>query len=80
MPIDPKRLLLALLALALTAPGARAQAPTPTIDGPITGPGSAVIQPTTIDLAQVGYVSEEYFISGTASAYANVGPLGRDGL
>jgi hypothetical protein len=62
----------------LTA-AARCAGPTPTIDGPITSPGSAFIQPTN-DLAQVGYVSEEYFISGTASAYANVGPLGRDGL
>src|SRR6185436_15083951 len=31
-------------------------------------------------LADVGYVQEEFFISGTANAYSNVGPLGLDGM
>ncbi len=79
MPIGPKRLVLALITLVLTAVAAPAQVPTPAIEGPITGPGTPFIPPT-IDLAQVGYVSEEYFIRGTASAYTNVGPLGRDGM
>ena len=69
MSIGPKRLVLVLLAaLAATA---RAQVPTPTIEGPIGSPGSAFIQGTSFDLATVGYVSEEYFISGTASAYTS---------
>jgi len=43
-------------------------------------PGSAFIQATSFPLSQVGYVSEEFFIKGTATAYANVGPLGADGM
>src|SRR5262249_18791113 len=31
------------------------------------------------DLAEVGYMQEEYFISGTATAYTNVGSLTSDG-
>ena len=37
------------------------------------------IASTTFDLAQVGYSEAEYFISGTATAYTNVGPLSNDG-
>jgi hypothetical protein len=37
------------------------------------------VQTTAIDLGQAGYVQEEYFLSGTARAYANAGPLGTDG-
>src|SRR5512143_76905 len=70
-----------LLVVALVcAATARADVPTPTIEGPISSPGSAFIQATAIDLSQVGYVQEEYFVSGTASAYANVGALGDDGM
>ena len=78
MPIGPKRLVLVLLAFTLMATPSRAQVPTPTIE-PVGSPAGAFIQPT-IDLSKVGYVQEEYFISGTASAFSNVGPLGRDGL
>jgi hypothetical protein len=78
MPIAPKPLVLALLACALTAISSRAQVPTPTIE-PVGSPAGAFIQPT-IDLSKVGWVQEEYFISGTASAFSNVGPLGRDGM
>ncbi|HEX7409073.1 MAG TPA: alpha/beta hydrolase domain-containing protein [Candidatus Binatia bacterium] len=54
--------------------------PSPTIEGPITGgKGMPFIASTTFDLAEVGYSEAEYFISGTATAYANVGPLGTDG-
>jgi hypothetical protein len=53
----------------------------PTIAGPITGGGGVPIvfsgQPAdvlvgreTFDLASVGYVQEEYFLTGTADAYA----------
>jgi len=65
--------------IALAA-AARAQVPSPTIDGPITSPGSAFIASTTFALADVGYEQDEYFISGTASAYTNTAPLGTDGV
>jgi hypothetical protein len=59
---------------------AAAQVPSPTIEGPITGGlGMPFIAATTFDLAQVGYSEAEYFISGTATAYTNDGPLTRDG-
>lgn len=73
----------AALACAVTmalAVSASAQVPSPTIEGPITSPGSAFIASTTFDLAQVGYEQAEYFISGTASAYLNTAPLGTDGV
>jgi hypothetical protein len=70
-------LLLVALACATTA---RADVPTPEIQGPIASPEGAFIQATSFDLSQVGYVKEEYFLKGTASAYANVGPLGDDGM
>jgi len=54
--------------------------PTPTIEGPITaGRGVPTIQGTSFDLAEVGYEEEEYFISGTADAFANTRPLATDG-
>jgi len=66
-----------LIALLLEAWVASAEVASPTIEGPI--PGSPFIQTTTFDLATVGYVQEEFFISGTATAYANTGDLGLDG-
>jgi hypothetical protein len=80
MSIRRRSLVLALLGAALVAATARAQVSTPAIEGPIGSPGSAFIQATSFPLSQVGYVSEEFFIKGTATAYANVGPLGKDGL
>jgi hypothetical protein len=68
-----------VLTIAL-ASGAAAQVSTPTVTGPITSPGGAFLPSTTFDLADVGYRQDEYFIEGTASAYANVGPLGDDGM
>jgi alpha/beta hydrolase family protein len=59
---------------------ASAQVPSPTVEGPITSPGGAFLPSTTFDLATVGYRQEEYFVSGTASAYVNTGLLGEDGL
>ena len=59
---------------------AAGQVPTPTVEGPITSPNSAFVQTTSFDLAQVGYMQEEYFVSGTASAYTNTAPLGDDGM
>jgi hypothetical protein len=52
----------------------------PAIEGPVTGgAGVPFDASTTFDLADVGYQQAEYFISGTASAYTNVGPLSDDG-
>jgi len=79
---SPRRglaLLAPLFALALASFGS-AEVPSPTIEGPITGPGNPFLQSTSFDLGQVGYMQEEYFISGTATAYANTAPLGTDGL
>jgi hypothetical protein len=70
---------LAAVAALMFASLAWGQVPSPTIEGPITGPGDVFLQSTSFDLAAVGYMREEYFIAGTASAYVNVGPLGADG-
>src|SRR5262245_24319542 len=78
MSIGPKCLALTLLALILTAASSRAEVPTPDIEA-VGSPAGVWIQPT-IDLSRVDYVVEEYFISGTASAFSNVGPLGPDGM
>jgi len=65
-------------AMAL-ATGTSAQVPSPSIEGPITNPGTPFVAATTFDLAQVGYEEAEYFISGTARAYVNNAPLEMDG-
>ena len=59
-----------------------AQVPSPTLEGPVSGgAGIHLLGTTTFDLAEVGYVQTEYFISGTATAYTHVGadPLTSDG-
>src|SRR2546430_949360 len=64
----PRPTLAALMcagAMAL-ATGTSAQVPSPSIEGPITNPGTPFVAATTFDLAQVGYEEAEYFISGTA--------------
>ena len=73
------RILLTAVALAV-ASAAPAAVPNPTVEGPITSPGGAFLQSTTIDLASFGYQQAEYFLSGTASAYTSSVPLGPDGL
>lgn len=73
------RTALVLVALGpATAGMATAQpAPGPTVSGPIASLGKAgdparnyVFYATPMDLAQAGYVEEEYFIAGTATRYA----------
>jgi hypothetical protein len=74
------RLVLALFAAVLAAAEARADVPNPTVDGPVTGGlGAPFVAATTFKLGKVGYEQAEYFLSGTASAFTNVGPLGADG-
>ena len=41
--------------------------------------GQPVLISTTFDLAEVGFVQEEFFLSGTASSFRNLNELGRDG-
>src|SRR5215468_9056360 len=65
--------------LALTAAFASAAVPSPTLEGPVTSPGSAFIASTGFDLSEVGYTQEEFFISGTATAYTSANPLTSDG-
>jgi hypothetical protein len=50
------------------------------LEGPITvGELSPPADPRAVDLAAIGYVQEEFFASGTATAYATDEPLGEDG-
>ena len=53
--------------------------PVPTVEGPITGPGTPSIITTSFDLATVGYQEDEYFISGTATSYRLKGAAPADG-
>ncbi|WP_193940615.1 alpha/beta hydrolase domain-containing protein [Parahaliea mediterranea] len=41
--------------------------------------GAIALLSTSFDLAEVGYEQQEYFISGSASAFTNLGELGSDG-
>jgi hypothetical protein len=55
--------------------------PLPTVTGPITGGCSG--KPFTaapLDLASYGYIEQEYFFEGNASAYDWASPPGADGL
>ena len=53
----------------------------PTVEGPVEGgTGEPFIAATTFDLGRVGYAQAEYFLSGEATAYTNVGPLADDGM
>jgi hypothetical protein len=58
---------------------ARAAVPVPTVIGPITGPGNPFVASTSINLTPLGYVQEEFFLAGTASAYTSAAPLESDG-
>lgn len=67
----------AIVPLLLVATPAVASA---TVTGPVTGgSGAVVLQGTSFDLKSVGYTQSEYFLSGTANAYAPTTPLGSDG-
>jgi len=70
----------AVAAAILLVAGARAAVPVPTVTGPITSPGGAFITPpSAIDLAAAGYVEEEFFVAGTASAHSPAGAFTADG-
>ncbi len=74
----------ALVAAAVVAARpivAAADVPSPSIEGPVSGGlGAPFVAATSFDLAQVGYEQAEYFIAGTASAFASATPLTKDGL
>lgn len=54
----------------------RSAAPAPRVTGPVAGK-SGMASP--VDLAAKGYVEDEFFLSGDASAYAKAGDWGSDG-
>lgn len=53
----------------------------PLVEGPITGGARnrPTVSGTAFDLADVGYEVEEFFLTGTATGYANDGTLNPDG-
>jgi hypothetical protein len=52
----------------------------PTFTGPVTGGGGkAVLGPGGFDLSTVGYEQQEYFQSGTATAFTSATPLTSEG-
>src|SRR6185436_18482043 len=81
---DRRRVAVTALAIPLLSVAAAriasAQVPNPTVEGPITANGSPFIASTSFDLSQVGYMQEEYFISGMATAYTSAAALTSDGM
>jgi hypothetical protein len=69
----------ALVGLVLLSTVADAAVPVPTVMGPITGPGNPFVASTSFNLAPLGYVQEEFFLSGTATAYTSPTTLASDG-
>jgi hypothetical protein len=62
-------------------PTATSSVPNPLLEGPVTGgSGAPFVQGTLFDLGEVGYQQAEYFVTGTASAFVNLGELGSDGV
>jgi hypothetical protein len=49
------------------------------VTGPVTGGRGTPATAAVIDLAEHGYVEEEYFVSGEAVAYEEAAPFGSDG-
>lgn len=57
-----------------------ASVPSPLVEGPVTGGrGAPTVQATSFDLSEVGYLAEEFFLTGTARAYVASGELRTDG-
>jgi hypothetical protein len=68
------------IAAGASAPSARSAVAIPTVEGPITsGKGEISLVTTNTGLAAAGYVAEEYFIGGTATAYEAAKPFTEDG-
>ncbi|MCJ7437122.1 MAG: hypothetical protein MUP97_05095 [Acidimicrobiia bacterium] len=79
--------LIGIPALARAAPGNSASkvstAPVakPTVEGPVSGGKDTIslVGPSADPLTENGYVADEYFFGGTATAYEKAKPLGTDG-
>jgi hypothetical protein len=67
----------AVALIVAAAPSAPA-APT-AVSGPVTGGNGIALASTLFDLGTVGYQESEFFVSGTATAYAPAGPFASDG-
>jgi hypothetical protein len=77
----PQRWAAAIVLVLTSATVAAGAVPTPTVSGPITSPGSAFLTPpSTLDWSSYGYVEEEFFVAGTATAYTAAAALSSDGL
>jgi len=61
-------------AVALVSANASAEVPAASVTA-ISVPGTTIFGATTIDMARLGYVEEEFYISGTASRYRIANPL-----
>ena len=63
-----------------TVPAVPASVPQVAVTGPVTG-GQGIDLPgtTSFDLGTVGYEQNEYFLSGTATAYTSASPLTSNG-
>jgi hypothetical protein len=79
-------LLVALAVLAVASPAVASGASTtsavatPTVSGPVTGgTGTPTLLGMSEDPASFGYVKEEYFVEGDATAFDPIGTLGADG-
>jgi hypothetical protein len=71
---------MASLAFAtMSIPASAATRAPPAVSGPVTGGRGINLVSTSFDLAQFGYVAEEYFFSGDAAAYTATQPLASDG-
>ena len=86
------QLLIILAALAACSDGSDKMPPAPVLPPepeflPISNPqvslppgeGSLSLLAQTFDLGDIGYEDEEYFLSGTATAFTNLSELGADG-
>jgi len=64
----------------LVVAAGHAAIPVPAVTGPITSGGGAFVTPlSAIDLGAAGYVEEEFFVAGTASAHSPAGAFTADG-
>lgn len=63
------------------SPEAPSTAPLAVVSGPVTnGAKGFPATPAVVDLEAAGYIEEEYFFEGTASAYEEQGEWGSDGV
>jgi hypothetical protein len=73
-----RRFAFGLVLLTAVVTGA-ARAQSPVVEGPHSSPEGAFFQGTSFPLADVGYRMDEFFVSGTATAYTSAVPLTEDG-